>query len=82
MKEIINEYSEALFALALETGELDTFSENLSQIKKLIEENEDYTVFLSCPSLPLSERLSAIDEAFSSFHPPLFYIKIIYIKIK
>lgn len=68
MKAIINEYAEALFSIAAENEELDVFSNELSEIKKLISENEGYTEFLSSPSLPLSERLSAIDEAFSSFH--------------
>ena len=70
MKEIINEYAEALFAIATETNEIEKFSDDLSVIKKLTEENEEYLSFLSCPSIPLSERLSSIDEAFSdSFHP-------------
>ncbi|MDO5478579.1 MAG: ATP synthase F1 subunit delta [Clostridia bacterium] len=68
MKAIINEYAEALFSIAAESGELDAFSNELSEMKKLISKNEGYTEFLSCPSLPLSERLSAIDEAFLSFH--------------
>ena len=64
MKEIINEYAEALFLVAAEKGETESFSESLSVLKNLLSENREYTEFLFCPSLPLSERLSAIDEAF------------------
>lgn len=64
MKEIINEYADALFLVAAEKGETESFSESLSVLKNLLSENKEYTEFLFCPSLPLSERLSAIDEAF------------------
>lgn len=64
MKEIINEYAEALFLVAAEKGETESFSESLSVLKNLLSENREYTEFLFCPTLPLSERLSAIDEAF------------------
>ncbi len=69
MKEIINEYSEALFEVALEKGGAESFAESLSLLKELLSENGEYTEFLFCPSLPLSERLSAIDEALSGKMP-------------
>ena len=69
MQEIINEYSEALFAVAKEKDEAEVFSESLSFLKELITENSEYTEFLFCTALPLSERLSAIDEAFEGKMP-------------
>ena len=69
MQEIINEYSEALFAVAKEKGETEIFSENLTLLKELLSDNKEYTEFLFCPSLPLSERISSIDEAFSDKMP-------------
>ena len=69
MKEIINEYAAALFSVALEKEEIKTFSESLHTLSEILSENGEYTEFLFCPSLPLSERLSAIDEAFSSVMP-------------
>ncbi len=69
MKEIINEYAEALFAVALEKDKAEAFSESLSSLRELLIENGEYTEFLFCPSLPLSERLTAIDEAFSGKMP-------------
>ena len=79
MKEIINEYAEALFAIASESNEVEKFSDDLCEIRNLTEENEEYLSFLSCPSIPLSERISSIDEAFSeNFHPhTVSFIKIL-----
>lgn len=65
MKETCNEYAEALFILGAENGKLDTFNENLCEVGRLIEENPDYLEVLDSPAIPMSERLSAIDEAFS-----------------
>ena len=65
MQETIKEYSEALFIIAQESQKIEGFSKSLTQIRAVFEENPDYIVFLSSPAIPLSERLSAIDEAFS-----------------
>lgn len=67
MKEIVREYAQALFMIAKEKSKVDEYSDILKQISSLVEENEEYTEFLSSPALALSERLSAIDEAFGSF---------------
>lgn len=66
MKETSKEYAQALFMIAKEKGKVDEYSDILKQIRSLTEENKEYTEFLSSPALPLSERLSAIDEAFGS----------------
>ncbi len=65
MTETIKEYSEALFIIAEENEKIEVFSEMLSQIRDVFEENPEYVEYLSSPAIPLSERLSAIDEAFS-----------------
>ena len=67
MKEVNKEYAQALFMIAKEKDMVDTYSDVLKQIAALVDENPDYTEFLSSPALPLSERLSAIDEAFGSY---------------
>ena len=53
--------------IAKEKDMVDTYSDILKQIAALVDENPDYTEFLSSPALPLSERLSAIDEAFGLY---------------
>lgn len=67
MKETSKEYAQALFMIAKEKDMVDCYSDVLKEIGSLVEENEEYTEFLSSPALPLSERLSAIDEAFGTY---------------
>lgn len=69
MAQTNKEYAEALFTLAVENNALEKYSEHLSVIKSVLEDNPDYAVFLDSPALPLSERLSAIDEAFGKDFP-------------
>ena len=67
MKEVVKEYAQALFMIAKEKDMVDAYSDALKQIDTLVDEHKEYTEFLSSPALPLSERLSAIDEAFGSY---------------
>lgn len=69
MQETNKEYAEALFILAAENNCLEEYSKHLSGIRVLTEENREYIEFLSSPAIPLSERLSAIDEAFGKEMP-------------
>ena len=66
MKQTEIEYAEALFVLALEDNAAEEYAEHLALIERLIQENPDYLEFLFSPAIPLSDRLSALDEAFSS----------------
>lgn len=61
-----NEYSKALFLLALENNKIEEYAECLENIKTVISEVPEYLEYLFSPAEPLSCRLSAIDEAFSS----------------
>ena len=65
MTETNKEYSKALFMLAVEENKQAEYLSQLEEIKSLIEENPEYIDFLASPALPLSERLSSIQEAFS-----------------
>jgi len=69
MKETNREYAEALFQLAAENNCIENYSNALSSVRLAVEENPDYPVFLDSPSIPLSERLAAIDAAFSASMP-------------
>ena len=55
--------------LACETGEKENYSEALKRVEKLFLESPEYPIFLSSPSIPMSERLSAIDCAFGGKIP-------------
>ena len=67
MTEARKEYAKALFMLATEENAVDKYSEELYTINSLITENDGYCELLSSPALELSERLSAVDEAFGDF---------------
>lgn len=64
MKDTSKAYAEALFAIAMEKSKVAEFAENLETIQKVLSENPEYPMYLATPALPLSERLSAIEEAF------------------
>ncbi len=65
MTQTNKEYAEALFLLSSEKNCISKHSEILSLIKSSVGENADYLELLSSPAVPLSERLKAIEEAFS-----------------
>ena len=66
MTQTAKEYASALFMLASENNCCGDYAEHLSQVKLLIEDAPDYIRFLESPAIPLSERLSAIDDAFGT----------------
>ena len=66
MTEISNEYAAALFSLALEEKSEKEYFDCLKVISENLKAEPDYLEFLSCPSIPIDERVSAIDAAFSS----------------
>lgn len=65
MTEISKEYATALFMLARETNSEDEISESLSVISALMQKTPEYIDFLSSPNIPMSERIDAVDTAFS-----------------
>ena len=69
MNEIGKEYGAALFLLATEERAQQEYSLALDKVKKAFEENPAYMDFLTSPSIPLSERISAIEAVFGSIVP-------------
>ncbi|MBQ4067131.1 MAG: ATP synthase F1 subunit delta [Clostridia bacterium] len=65
MRQSDKEYARALFMLASEEGICNECLEDLCLIRRLLLEERAYVDLLSSPAIPLAERLSAIDEAFS-----------------
>ena len=64
MKDTSNAYAEALFAIAMEKNKVQDYAEQLETIADILKETPEYPLYLATPALPLSERLSAIEEAF------------------
>lgn len=65
MAQVINEYATALFSLSEETGTTKEISASLNTVLAVVEENPEYLDFLSSPNIPKSERIDAIEKAFS-----------------
>lgn len=64
MTETIKEYAQAIFELATEKNARGEFLSELTEIKKLFAENPEYIEFLSSFSIPESERIAAVEQAF------------------
>ena len=79
MAEISREYAEALFMLAAESNKADEYGEALGLLENAFCENPEYILFLSSRSIPQSERIGAIDEAFSDKLPEevVSYLKLL-----
>lgn len=65
MMETSKEYASALFSLAAEENMLEEVSKGLSLVLSQFRENPGYADLLASPNIPLTDRLGAIDEAFS-----------------
>lgn len=69
MKQTSKAYAEALFSIAMEQNKVAEFANSLEGVLSLFENNPEYSDYLATPALPLSERLCAIDNAFSDAVP-------------
>ena len=65
MTDVGKEYGAALFMLACEQNKKKEYSEELVLINNALDNNAEYAEFLSSPSIPMKERLSAIESAFA-----------------
>ena len=79
MSDVMREYAKALFMLASENESAENYGKALDAVLCAFSENDGYAEFLSSPGIPLSERLSALDSAFSDFLPKdvMSFIKIL-----
>lgn len=69
MNEIGKEYGAALFMLAVEENAKAEYSAALAKVKAALQENPEYMEFLTSPSIPLGDRLSAIEAVFGNAVP-------------
>ena len=79
MSEISNEYAKALFMLASEKQCAKVYKEALEAVEEVLNENPVYVDFLYTFSIPLEERLDALEKAFSTLIPRdvLSFLKIL-----
>ncbi len=69
MSGVSSEYAQALFMLAMEKNSGEKFEKALDLVTDAFAENPMYMEFLESPGIPLSERLGAIESAFSAALP-------------
>ena len=79
MNEISKEYGTALFTLACEENSKREYADALITVKNIFSKEPEYEVFLASPSVPLSERLLAVQTAFADSVPEhvLSYIQLL-----
>ena len=79
MTEISKEYGTALFMLACEVQEQQSYGEALETIKNAFLENPQYQELLASPGVPLDDRLRVIDTVFADRVPEhiLSYLKLL-----
>ncbi len=69
MTQTNKEYAEALFALALETDQTDTFAAGLKHAVTVFKQNPEYLELLACYGIPVAERTAALEEVFGNTLP-------------
>ena len=57
-------YGGSLYDLAAEEKLTDEMLEEMAAVRKIVRENPDYLTLLSEPSIPKTERVSLVDQAF------------------
>lgn len=58
-------YGEALFSLAVESGKLAVFSEELEAVLKILRDNPQYRAILEHPQVDEPEKLEVFDRVFA-----------------
>ena len=66
MNNVAQEYGTALFMLASEEDDVETYREGLAVLKKAFLDEPDYMLFISSPSIPLTQRLESIATVFAN----------------
>ena len=69
MTQTGREYGTALFMLALEKDKKHEYRDALETVCSLFKAEPEYIEFLASPSIPMSERLGAVEAAFGAYVP-------------
>lgn len=62
-------YGKALFSLACESNAKNEYASALGTVEKIFKSNPEYSEILSSPNIPISEKLSAMVDAFGDAVP-------------
>ncbi len=63
-KLISKTYGEALFELAVEEGKIDIFQEELTEIRKILDANQDYDRLMNHPKILKEEKCQILTNVF------------------
>ncbi len=64
MNSVAQEYGTALFMLASEEDNVAEYRDSLAVLKRAFDDEPEYFLFISSPSIPLTGRLQSITEVF------------------
>ena len=64
-KLVSKTYGEALFELAVEEGKEDEFLAEITELKKLLSENPDFSKLMNHPKILKEEKLEVIENVFN-----------------
>ena len=80
MTQTGREYGTALFMLALEKDKKHEYRDALETVCSIFKAEPEYIEFLASPSIPMSERLGAVEAAFGAYVPEdvVSYIQLLY----
>ena len=65
MRSVYSVYAASLFSLSQEENKTDLIMQQLNTVSSVFSENKEYSNLLDSPTIPLTQRLGLIDEAFS-----------------
>lgn len=63
-KLVSKTYGEALFELAVEEEKVDVFMEEITEIRKILAENTDFSRFMNHPKILKEEKLEVLENVF------------------
>lgn len=69
MKELGYEYGTALFMLALEKNETETYKDALTLVTEIFTKEKTYFAFLQSPAIAARERIGCLADAFGASLP-------------
>jgi len=69
MTDIGKEYGTAVFMLACEENATELYAQALATVNEAFLANPGYMDFLASPSIPIGERIAALNEAFANHIP-------------
>ena len=69
MNDAAKEYGTALFTLACEEKQIESYAKGLEVVLKAFKDEPEYLSFLSSPNIPVQERLASVEAVFAQDIP-------------